>query len=119
MQMSTIRKHQCEQLNLRIEESHRFAIQLDESTNITKMEHLLTYVRYIYNNHIHEDLLFCQPLHGCTTGMDIFHTVNDFFRKVGLFWMGCVGVYTNGAAAMTGHTAGFYARYFVYTLHDT
>ena len=69
------------QLILRIKESRKFAIQLDESTNITKMAHLLAYVRYVYNNDMHEDLLFCQPLHGRTTGMDIFQTVDDFFKK--------------------------------------
>ena len=36
--------------------------------------------------------------------------VDNFFQEVGLFWTDCVGVCTDGAAAMTGHTAGFYAR---------
>ena len=105
-----ISEDQREQLILRIKESPKFAIQLDESTDITKMAHLLAYVRYVYNNDIHEDLLFCQPLPGRTTGMDIFQTVDDFFQEVGLLWTNCVGVCTNGAAAMTGHTAGFHAR---------
>ena len=80
-----ISEDQCEQLILRIKESPKFATQLDESTDNTKMAHLLAYVRYVYNNDIHEDLLFCQPLHGRTTGMDIFQTVDDFFRKWACF----------------------------------
>ena len=105
-----ISEDQCEQLILRIKESRKFAIQLDESTDITKMAHLLAYVRYVYNYDIHEDLLFCQPLHGRTTGMDIFQTVDDLFKEVGMFWTDCVGVCTDGAAAVTKHTAGFHAR---------
>ena len=86
-----ISEDQREQLILRIKESRKFAIQLDESTDITKMAHLLAYVRYVYNYDIHEDLLFRQPLHGRTTGMDIFQTVDDFFKEVGLLWTDCVG----------------------------
>ena len=74
------------------------------------MAHFLAYARYVYNNNIHEDLLFCQPLHGRPTGMDIFQTVDDFFKKVGLLWTDCVGLCTDGAVAMMGHTTGFHAR---------
>ena len=70
----------------------------------------MAYVRYIYNNDIYKDLLLCQPLHGSTTGMDIFQAVEDFFKEVGLFQTGCVGECTDGATATTGHTAGFHAR---------
>ena len=103
-------KDQREQLILQIKESRTLDIQLDESTDIAKMTHLLAYVRYVYNNDIHEDLLFWQPLHGRTTGMDIFQTVDDFFQEMGLLWTDCVGVCTDRATAMTGHTAGFHAR---------
>ena len=88
--------------HFKIKESSKFVIQLDESTDITKMAYLLAY--YV------KDLLFCQPLHGRTAEMDIFRIiVADFFKEVGLFWMDCVGVCTNKAAAMTGLRAGFHA----------
>ena len=67
-------------------------------------------VRYIYNNHIDENLLFCQPLYGRTKGMDIFQKVNDFFAKVRLLWTDCVSVCTDGTAVMTRHAAGFCTR---------
>ena len=54
--------------------------------------------------------MFCLPLHGRTAGMDIFQKCDDFFTKVGLFWTDCVGACTDGAAAMTGHKARFYAK---------
>ena len=65
--ISEISEDQREQLILRIKESREFAMQLDESTDITNIAFNLLYVRYIYNNDIYEDLLFCQPLHGRTT----------------------------------------------------
>ena len=71
---------------------------------------LQKWYKYIYNNDIDKDLLFCQPVGGHTTGMVIFQTVDDFFKEVGLFWTDCVGVCTNEAVTMTGHTAGFHAR---------
>ena len=77
-----ISEDQCEQLILRIKKSRKFAIQLNESTHITKMAHLLAYVRYVCNNDIHEDLLFSQPLHGRTTGV----TAN-------IFWYGMLSTF--------------------------
>ena len=84
--LSEISEDQLEQLIVGIKESRKIAsIQLDESTDITNMAYLLTYIRYIYNNDIHEDLLFCKPLHGRTTGIDIFQKVDEFFTEMGLF----------------------------------
>lgn len=37
-----------------------FAMQLDESTDITNLAQLLVYVRYSYKDKIEEDFLFCQ-----------------------------------------------------------
>ena len=108
--ISAINDDQREQLILRNKEGIKFAIQLDESTDITNMAHLLVYVRYIYNNEINEDLLFCQQMNTRTTGMDIFQKVDTFFSNVGLQWKDCVAICTDGAAAMTGHTAGFQGR---------
>ena len=108
--ISAISDDQREQLILRNKEGSKFAIQLDESTDITNMANLLVYVRCIYNNDINEDLLFRQQLDKRTTGMNIFKKVNIFFNEMGLQWKDCVGVCTNGAAATTGHTAGFQGR---------
>ena len=85
--------------------------------DITNKAYLLSYVRYIYNNNILKDLLFCQPFYGHTTGMDIFQMVDNFFQEVGLFWTDCVGVCTDGAPTMTRHRAEFHAR--VRTASDT
>ena len=49
-------------------------------------------------------------MHGLITGMDILQKVDDFFTEVELFWADGVGVSTDGAGAVTGHTAGLHAR---------
>lgn len=51
--------------------------------------------------------MFGQPLHEHTTGVNVFQEVHDFFTKEGQPRTDCIGVCTDGAAAMTGHTAGF------------
>ena len=79
--ISEISEDQPEELILRIKESRKFAIQLDELTDTANMTYLSSYFRYIYNNSIHEDLLFCQPLHGRTTGWIFFRKLMIFSRK--------------------------------------
>ena len=39
-----------------------FALQLDESTDISNLSQLLVYVRYVGDERINEEFLFCQPL---------------------------------------------------------
>ena len=71
-ELTDINSDLFQQLIQRIKESPKFAIQLDESTDITNLAQLLVYVRYIYKSNVHEDLLFCRPLNDHTTGEDIF-----------------------------------------------
>lgn len=59
--------------------SVKFSIQLDESTDIANKAILLGYVRYFYDNEIHEDFLFSATLETTATGRDIFSTLMNFF----------------------------------------
>ena len=92
--ISDMSEDQREQLILRIKESGKFSIQLNESSDITNMAYLWSHVRYIHNNNTNEQLLLCQSLHQCTTGMDIFQTVDASFIKLGLLWKDCVGMWS-------------------------
>jgi len=98
------------QLISRIKQSNFFAIQLDESTDITNCAQLMVFIRYQYSNQIHDDLLFCRELLNTTRGHDIFVKVDEFFLENELEWSKCVGVCTDGAAAMTGRISGFKAE---------
>jgi len=91
-EFSDISNDQFQQLLMRLKDSSKFAIQLDESTGISKMVQLLLFVRYIYEGSIHEDILFCSPLEGHTRGKDIYKKVNEFLEKEGLNCKNCVGV---------------------------
>lgn len=94
----------------RILESDYFAIQLDESTDITNLAQLLTYVRYVHSKKFHEEFLFCRALSIRTTGEDIFHMVDSFVKENQLDWPKCVGICTDGARAMTGRFSGLVKR---------
>uniref|UniRef100_A0A803JDR2 HAT C-terminal dimerisation domain-containing protein n=1 Tax=Xenopus tropicalis TaxID=8364 RepID=A0A803JDR2_XENTR len=75
------------QLLERINESLWHAIQVDESTDVENKAIMLVFVRYIFQEDVHEDML-CALLLPTNT-----KTEN---------WSFCVDVCTDGAAAMTG-----------------
>lgn len=96
-----ISNDQREQLIEKIKKSSKFVTQLDESTDVSKLVQLLAYVRYSYNNSVHEDLLLCQSLDGHNKQVRLFfRRWKVFFFKVGLQWNNCIGVCTHRAAAM-------------------
>ncbi|GFU39207.1 protein FAM200A [Trichonephila clavipes] len=51
----------------RIQNSSVFALQLDETTDITKMSQLTIYVRFTFNEDITETFLCCKSMEGKTT----------------------------------------------------
>ncbi|XP_035229056.1 protein FAM200A-like [Stegodyphus dumicola] len=105
--ISDINMDQLIQLITRIKESPKFSIQLDKTTDITKLAQLLVYVRYVYKESVEEELLFCRPMEDHTTGKDIYCKVDEFLKAEGLEWKNCCGICTDGARAMTGKNIGF------------
>ncbi|GFY50416.1 SCAN domain-containing protein 3 [Trichonephila inaurata madagascariensis] len=59
------------QLFERINASPWYALQVDESTDIDNKAILLAYVRYQYQEDVHEDLLCALPLPTNTTGAEL------------------------------------------------
>ena len=84
----------------KIDSSPVFALQLDESTDISNLSQLLVYVRYVADERINEKFLFCQPLETTSKAVDVFQMLIDFFDKTESSWSKLVGVCTDGAAAM-------------------
>ena len=65
------------QLLERIKKSPWFAIQVDESTDIDNKAILLVYVRYLYQEDVHEDMLCALLLPTNTTAAELFKSLND------------------------------------------
>ncbi|XP_060772998.1 SCAN domain-containing protein 3-like [Neoarius graeffei] len=94
----------------RTKSSDWFAIQLDETMDLSNLAVLLVYIRYAHEGRFHEDFLFCKVLAGTTTAGEIFRMLDGYISGHGLIWGHCVGVCTDGAAAMTGRHNGVVAR---------
>ena len=55
------------QLIEKVKASPVFAIQIDESVDVGNLSQLIVFIRYIGENNIEEDVLFCQPLRTTNT----------------------------------------------------
>ena len=89
------------------ESKFEFAIQFDESTDITDYCQLLVYVRYGQANIMKTELLLNYEVSTTTKGKDIFDILNSFFKKNGLDWKNLVGCTTDGALSMLGCRSAF------------
>ena len=69
------------QLVSRIRASRFYALQIDESTDISSLANLLAFVRYEHDGEIHEDVLFCKHLPSHTTAETIFEIHREALAK--------------------------------------
>jgi zinc finger BED domain-containing protein 5/7/8/9 len=89
--------------------SKLWALQIDESTDISNKAQLLAYIRIVMNGSIQKQFLFCSELKKTTTGQDIFKLVKKKIDSRGIKWKNCVTVCTDGAPSMLGCKKGFVA----------
>ena len=75
------------QLLERINTSLRYALQVDKSTDIDSKPLLLVYVRYLYQEDVHKDLLCALSLPTNTTGTELFKSPDGYIsgQLKGLF----------------------------------
>ena len=99
-----------EQLVSSIKQGGEYSLQIDESTDVSDDAQLLVYVRYLGENTLEEEFLFCRALETITRGEDIFALVDSFMKEEGLEWNNCSSICTDGAPAMLGSRKGFTAR---------
>ena len=90
--------------------SGKFALQLDESTDISGYAQLLANVRVVDGDATRENFLFCKALPEKATGEEIFRVASEYLEQGGFAWENCISVCTDGAAAMVGRTKGFVSR---------
>ncbi|UYV81898.1 hypothetical protein LAZ67_21000070 [Cordylochernes scorpioides] len=91
-----------------------FSIACDESTDIGGVAQLAVSFFFFFRAcdtdfNIFEELLELVPMHGTTTGKDIFNCVNDLLQKYNLPKSKLTSVAKDGAPSMTGKTNGFVA----------
>lgn len=85
----------------------KFSLQLDETTDVSNLSQLAVFVRYVKDNMINEEFLFCKPLITTTKAADVKKLVDDFFRDNNLSWDMVSAVCTDGAPVMLGRKSGF------------
>jgi hypothetical protein len=59
----------------------QFALQLDESLDISNDSELVAFVRVPDKVEIVEHILFCKSLKGNANGRAVFEVINDFFNE--------------------------------------
>ncbi|XP_066952485.1 protein FAM200C-like [Macrobrachium rosenbergii] len=109
--ISILAENVREQVISSVKKSKEFAIQLDETTDVSSNSQLMVYIRYRGSDEIEEEMLLCSPLELRTRGIDVFNKVDACFKKpsVDLKWEDCIAVSVDGAPAMLGHINGFVA----------
>ncbi|XP_066970129.1 zinc finger BED domain-containing protein 5-like [Macrobrachium rosenbergii] len=83
-----------------------YVLQAGESTDIGGISQLLVFIRYVADNKITEQFLCCKELVQ-TSGQDIFSSVAEYLKEMGLTWKLCVGICTDGCPSMVGSVEGF------------
>ena len=87
--------------------SKEFSLQLDEATLPDNESLLLSYVRYIEEENVHQELLFSAKMDIDTKGQSIFQKVEDFFRAKNIPLTSILTCATDGAPSMVGRYRGF------------
>ena len=84
-----------------------FSLEIDETTDDAQ---LLAFVRYEDSGTMCDEFIFCKPLPGRTTGVEIFKALDDFFKDHNISWQKCVALCSDGARAMSGNLTGLFAH---------
>ena len=95
------------QLFAKVKASPVFAIQLDESVDVVNLSQLIVFVRYVHDQSMKEDLLFCCPLETASQAAIVMQLVDAFFKEERLDWDKLVHACTDEAPAMLGARSRF------------
>jgi hypothetical protein len=101
-----IQKQEAEKLN----DGAKFALQLDELTDISKKCQVMSYVRFLKGESLAEQFLACKELPLTSTGSDINKCMTSTLEENGSYWKNCITVCADGVLAMTGRMKGFTSR---------
>ncbi|XP_068207463.1 protein FAM200C-like [Palaemon carinicauda] len=96
-----------EQVLDKIKASRFFAIQSDESTDVSHLCQLLVYSLFMDEGIVKEEILFSAAPETTAKAIDVSSKVHEFFQEYGLSWEKLVSVCTDGAPAIIGSRSGF------------
>ncbi|XP_028968917.1 SCAN domain-containing protein 3-like [Galendromus occidentalis] len=86
--------------------SRSFSLQMDESTIRQSEALLMSYVRYIDQEDLKEEMLFCRSLETTTTATDIYKQVREYLSEHKIPIENMVSCVADGAPAMMGRKKG-------------
>ncbi|KAK7906743.1 hypothetical protein WMY93_015355 [Mugilogobius chulae] len=88
-----------------------YSLAVDESTDASDIAQLSIFIRGVDSSlSVTEEFLALRPMHGTTTGHDLYEEVSRCVNEMELPWEKLVGLTTDGAPAMCGHRSGLVAR---------
>ena len=87
----------------------RISLRFDETTDIKSISQLVAYLRFVKENAIVDEFLFCQEMKERTRAKDVFNLVNAFLRENPIAWNQVGSVCTDGAPAIIEHQSSFVA----------
>ena len=71
--------------------------------DIKSISRLVAHVRFVKENAIVDEFLFCLEMKEKTKAKDVFDLVNAFLREYSIAWNKVGSVCTDGATAMIGY----------------
>ena len=86
----------------------QITLQLDESTDVASIRHLICYVRFTDGEDIQEQLLFCEPLDNGGTAEEIMRILNKFLEEDKIPWSRVSSLCCDGANEMSGKDYGLF-----------
>ena len=84
----------------------KFSLQLDDTTDVANLSQLIAFVRYVKEDKIKEEFLFCKHLTTTAKAIKIKKILDNFFTNNCLIWTRVSAVCTDGAPAMMGCNSG-------------
>ena len=91
-----------ETVQTKLQSTVEFALQVDESTDISGKPQLLASIRFVDGNQIINQFLCCKEMLLTTRGQDVFDILSAYLEKWNLSWNSCIGICTDGAPCMVG-----------------
>ena len=72
----------------------KFALQIDESTDISSKAQLLAFIRFVDGESIVNQCFCCKEL-PLTTNIDIFNVLSEYLQNSNVSWKSCDGICTD------------------------